>query len=203
MKKNLSLLIISIFLLHTLTAQVFNEPELKKFGFKAGANFSHINFAKGVPPPTIPIETTWGAGLNIGFIMLVHVAGDLYIQPEYSYSQMGGEIKSSKTVYKLNYFSLPVFLKYELHEKIFLMAGPQFDLLINAKKTVGGTSSNITHDTEERSLAVTGGIEYELTPTFSIGARYMYGFNHIGLGQRSDIQEFKYETAQLLICVKF
>jgi Outer membrane protein beta-barrel domain len=201
MKKNLSLLIVLFFILQAVTAQVNNEPDFKKFGFRAGVNFSHINFAKGVPP--VPIETSWGAGINFGFLVLVHVAGDLFFQPEYAYSQMGSEAKSSHTVYKLNYFSMPLFLKYQLHEKFFLMAGPQFDLLINAKKSVNGSSANITHDTEERSLAATAGIEYEIIESFSVCARYMHGLNHIGLGQRSDIQEFKYEMVQLTACVKF
>ncbi|MEP7143931.1 MAG: porin family protein [Ferruginibacter sp.] len=203
MKKRLSLLMVLVLMLQAITAQDYYDPEFKRFGIKAGVNFSHINFAKGVPPPVVPIETSWGAGINIGFLMLVHITGDLYFQPEYAYSQMSGQVKSSNTVYKLNYFSIPIFLKYQLQEKIFLVAGPQFDLLVNAKKSVNGISANITHDTEERSVAVTAGIEYQLTETFSVVARYMHGLNHIGLGQRSDIQEFKYEMVQLMVCVKF
>ena len=200
MKKILALLTISFLILPALTAQDI-EPGYKRFGIRAGVNFSHINFAKGVPP--VPLETSWGAGINFGFLMLVNITGDLYFQPEYAYSQMGGQVKSSNTVYKLNYFSMPLFLKYQLHEKFSFMAGPQFDLLINAKKKVNGSSTNITHDTEERSLAATAGIEYQLIESFSVSARYMYGINHIGLGQRSDIQEFKYEMVQLMACIKF
>jgi hypothetical protein len=203
MKKSLSLAIVLVLMLQGVMAQDYYEPEYKRFGFRAGVNFSHINFAKGVPPPVTPIETSWGAGINLGFLMLVHITGDLYFQPEYAYSQMSGQVKSSNTVYRLNYFSMPLFLKYQLHEKISLLAGPQFDLLINAKKSVNGSSTNITHDTEERSVAATAGIEYQLIESFSIGARYMHGLNHIGLGQRSDLQEFKYETVQFMACVRF
>ena len=100
--------------------------------------------------------------------MLVHITDQFYFQPEYAYSQMSGQVKSSNTVYKLNYFSLPLFLKYQVAEKFSLMAGPQFDLLINAKKTVNGSPANITHDTEERSLAATAGVEYQLIELFPL-----------------------------------
>src|SRR6476659_10956334 len=87
--------------LHVAKAQVYSEPEFKRFGFRAGVNFSHMNFAKGVPP--VPIETSWHTGINFGFVMVVPIAENLYFQPEYAYSQMGGEVKSADTVYKLNY----------------------------------------------------------------------------------------------------
>lgn len=203
MKKSLSLLIVLFLLLQVLTAQNNDKPVFKRFGFRAGINFSHINFSRGSPPPVDPIETSWNTGINLGFLIMVPLSEKLFIQPEYLYSQMGGKVKSSNTIYKLNYFSMPVFLKYQLHEKFFLLAGPQFDLLLNAKKTVNGTSSDITHDTEERSLAITAGIEFRLIKSLSVCARYMHGLNHIGIGQRSDIQEFKYEMLQLIICVRF
>ncbi|MEO5888967.1 MAG: porin family protein [Ferruginibacter sp.] len=203
MKKSLFVSSVLFLLLGALRAQNKNESNFKRFGFRAGVNFSHVNFAKGVPPPVVPIETNWKAGINIGFLMMVKIADDLYFQPEYAYSQMGGKVKNSDSAYTLNYFSMPLLLKYQVHEKFSLMVGPQFDLLINAKKNVKGNSINITHDTEERSLAAVAGVEYHLTSTFSICARYMLGFNHIGLGQRSDVQEFKYETAQLMACVRF
>jgi opacity protein-like surface antigen len=203
MKNSFSLLIVSVLMLHTVAGQDNGKPAFKKFGFRAGANFSHINFAKGVPPPTTPINTNWGAGIAFGFLMQVHISGGLFVQPEYLYSQTGGEAKSNNTVYKLNYFSLPVLLKYQLHEKFSLLAGPQFDLLINAKETVNGSSTDITHDTEERSLAATAGMEFQLLPSLSVCARYMHGLNHIGIGQRSAIQEFKFELLQVTACVRF
>ncbi|MBC7888141.1 MAG: PorT family protein [Ferruginibacter sp.] len=203
MKKSLSFIILTFFILQAASAQDKNKPAFKRFGFRAGANYSHINFAKGNPPPTFPIETSWGTGINVGFLISVPVTGRLSIQPEYLFSQMNGEIKSSETVYHFNYLSMPVFFKYQVHKKFSVLAGPQFDILISAKKKVKGSSTNITHDTEERSLAATAGIEYQITDCFSLFARYMHGFNHIGIGQRSDIQEFKYEMAQLTACVRF
>lgn len=201
MLKNFLLLIISIFILQTTLAQNHGNPELKRFGIRIGANFSHMDFSKGVPPsPTI---VSWGAGINLGFVMLVPISKKLSFQPEYLFSQMKGKVKNSDTAYKLNYISLPLFLKFELHDKIFLLAGPQFDILINARRTVGGNFSKITHDTEERSIGTTAGIEFFVSKSLSVTARYMQGFNHIGIGQRSNVQEYKFELLQLSACIKF
>ena len=201
--KRFSMSILSLLIFHIGMAQFNHDPAFKKFGFRAGANFCHFNFAKGSPPPATPIETSWEPGINLGFLMVVPITGQLFCQTEYLYSQMSGKIKGTKTAYHLDYFSLPVFLKYQLLEKFSLMAGPQFDLLIGAKKIDEGTSTNITHDTEERSISVTAGVEYQFTNSLGVAARYMHGLNHIGIGQRSDVQEFKLESFQLSAFVKF
>lgn len=202
MKKIIGVLVM-LLVQYAVRAQFDRAPEFKRFGFRAGANFSHINFAKGVPPPAVPMETSWEPGLSFGFFMVVPITGIFYFQPEYLYAQTGGKIKTTNTAFKMNYISLPLFLKCQVHEKFALVAGPQFDLLINAKKTVDGSQTNITHDTEERSISATAGIEYQIMESLSVCARYMYGLNHIGIGQRSDLQEFKYEMAQITACIKF
>lgn len=203
MKKNLLLLVLPFFMFTVAFTQSSTDPSFKRFGFRSGANYSHINFAKGVPPPVVPIDTKWVAGINIGFFMVVPITDKLFFQSEYAFAQMGGEEKTSGTVYKMNYLSLPLFIKYQLQEKFSVMAGPQFDLLVKAKETTGGSTTDITHDTEERSIGITGGIEYRITNAVSVCARYMHGFNHIGLGQRSNIQEFKYEMMQLTAAIHF
>ncbi len=203
MKKNLQLVIVLVLLLQAIKAQDNNTAAFKRFGFRAGTNFSHINFAKGSPPPTVPVPTSWGTGITFGFFMQVPLSGSLSIQPEYLFSQMGGKVKTSTINYKLNYFSMPVFLKYQASKKLALLAGPQFDMLVSAKKIVSGSSTNITHDTEERSIGATAEIEYQITGPLSLCARYMSGLNNIGIGQRSNVQEFKYELAQLTVSVKF
>ncbi|MES1216719.1 MAG: porin family protein [Bacteroidota bacterium] len=187
MKKKFQLLLLIVCTAQYLSAQENEKPVFKKFGFVAGVNFSHMNFNKGVPPPPVPVSTNWRPGLFFGFLLQVQLANNLSLQPEYLYSQLGGEIKSSKTVYKLNYLSMPVLLKYQVSSRIAAMAGPQFDLLINAKKDSSGNSYNITHDTEERNFGLAFGME----------------INHVGIGQRSDVREFKYEDLQVSACIRF
>ena len=202
MVAKLTLILVCLLFLQLVKAQEKNETTFKRFGFRVATNFSHVNFAKGSPPPAVPIITNWKAGINIGFFVAVHLAPKLDLQPEYLFSRMGGDVKAANTSYRFNYLSMPVLLKYQPHKKIFLLAGPQFDMLIGAKKSVNGVSTNITHDTEERSIGFTAGVEYQFIKSLFIGARYVHGFNHIGLGQRSDIQEFKYELVQITAGVR-
>lgn len=178
-------------------------PDSVRFGVKAGVNFSHINFSKGSPPPEVPIETNWHPGVNFGFLMIVPFAENFFIQPEYMFSQMGGEIEDVDTKYRFNYFSLPVLLRWEIGRKFAVLAGPQFDLLINGKKETGGDSSDATHDIEHRSIGAAVGLEYSFVDNFAIGARYVHGLNHIGLRHEDNLQEFKYEMAQLYVNYKF
>ncbi|MEO6233449.1 MAG: porin family protein [Ferruginibacter sp.] len=202
MKKNLSLLLLSLLLTDCLFAQFYNEDEFKKFGFRAGAITSHMNFSRSATSAADNIETSRSTGFTAGFVLAIPLADNLSLQPEYMYVQTGGTIKSTNTVYKFSYLSLPVFLKYSF-EKFAVVAGPQFDLLIDAKKSEAGTSTKITHDVEERNISVTGGVEYEIIPSLSVNARYIYGLNNIGLAQRTIGKEFKYEMVQLTACIRF
>jgi len=76
-------------------------------------------------------------------------------------------------------------------------------LLINAKKKAGDTYSGITHDTEERNFGITAGFEYKVIDDISLNARYLSGLSHIGIGQRSNVKEFKIEQFQLTTGISF
>lgn len=172
------------------------------FGAKAGINLSNMNFNKGIPAPLTPIESSWKSGFALGVFMEVPVYSNLYIQPEYLYSQVAGEDKSLAETYSMSYLSLPVLLKYKIFEKLAILVGPQFDLLIKAENN-DSSNSNITHNTEERSIFAVAGLEINLIERIRLGARYLNGFNHIGIGQRTDVKEFKYEMAQISVALKF
>ncbi len=202
MKYRVSLsLLLNLFFV-TAMAQA-DEPDFKRFGFRAGSNFSHMDFSKGSPPPTAPISTSWQTGINIGVSLAIPLSDNLSLQPEYAFSAMGSEVKADNTRYSLNYLSLPVLLKYNLVEKLSILGGPQFDLLISATKTVNGSKETITHDTEERSIALVGGVEYQVLGPIAVSLRYLRGFNHIGIGQRSAVQEFKFQGVQLFAAIYF
>lgn len=176
------------------------DPDIKRFGIRAGVNVSHINFSKGEPPSDI--TTSWDPGFVAGFVLHVPITSKLSIQPEYLFSQMNSSLEEEDVSLKLNYLSLPVFLKFQLTDKIGVIAGPQFDLLISASGDFEG-DKDLTHDMEERSIAATFGVEFAFLKAVSISARYMHGLNHIGFNQRSDVQEFKFEMIQLTGCLRF
>ncbi len=176
-----------------------------KFGAKAGINYSNMNFNKGKPPAQPDFQTSWKTGGRFGIVLNVPLKDNLSLQSEYLYSQAAAEINNPKTGYRLNYLSMPVLLKYAFVSKVSVLAGPQLELLISGKELQNGNSVNITHETEERSVGVALGIEYELTKLLNLEMRYMNGFNHIGIGQRSanNVKEFKFEVLQLTIGIMF
>jgi hypothetical protein len=171
-------------------------------GFRLGATYSNTNFNQGVPKPVVPVETNWRPGVVAGFLVQLSVSKKLALQQEYLFSQLGGEIAAGGPRYTLRYLSLPLLLKYRVLPHLVLVAGPQADLLIQAKQKLNGLETDITHDTEERSVGATAGLEVPVGRYVSLSARYLQGLNHIGIGQRSAVQEFKFQSVQAAVEVR-
>jgi hypothetical protein len=176
---------------------VAREGANVRFGVKAGLNFSNMNFNKGYPKPAVSVENTWKTGLFFGVAWQLPLYTDkLFLKQEYLLSQVRGEDKRIETGYVLNYLSMPLMLTYTFMPRVSLVAGPQFELLIQAKEITNGTSIKMTHDTEERSIGVVGGLEFQVRKSLILSGRFMHGVNHIGLSQRSARKEFKFELLQ-------
>ncbi len=180
-----------------------DDNSFKKFEIVAGLNAANMNFNKGVPAPVAPISASWKTGFTIGVMINFSLADNILLQPGYLFSQRNGSDKSTGTNYSMNYLSLPVLLSYEISPTIAVAAGPQVEILISAKNKINGVTNNITHDTEERSIGLTAGIDFKPFHSFLISARYMHGLNHIGIGQRSNIKEFKFEVVNLMLGFAF
>ena len=103
----------------------------------------------------------------------------------------------------MQYLSLPVYFQFRIIDKLTVSAGPQFELLINAHQTTTEGEQEITHDTEERSIGASVGLSYQVSKSFGLSAHYMHGLNHIGLYQRTEVQEFKFESLQLTFSCQF
>lgn len=167
-----------------------------KFGIRGGVNLSHINFARGAGSPVDPINTNWQPGIIAGGLILVPVYGNLYFQPEYLFSQIGGKIENENRQYYINYVSLPVLLNWHLLDKFSLLAGPQFDLLINGRDKTPGYNRSIEREIEHRHLGITGGLEYFFTGNAVLDIRFIYGINNIGIDREAGYQEFQTEILQ-------
>jgi hypothetical protein len=203
LKPILILVIISFVFIEKTNAQENNNSVQKHFGFQAGVNISNMNFNMGEPPPPVHADPSWETGFTFGFQLRIPLTKNLLLQPEYSFSERNGSDKSIGTDYRLNYFSLPVLLNYQLSPQFNLIAGPQFEILIDAKSFENGESNNITHDVEERGIGITGGLEFTVLKSLFLSARYLQGLNHIGIGQRSSVKEFKYQVVNLTTGLRF
>lgn len=175
----------------------------KKFAIEAGANFSNMNFNKGVPAPPQTVSSSWKAGPALGLLLQVPLTDNLFLQPGYYYQRRNGADKSTGFAYANDYCALPLLLNYKVSSLLDIVAGPQLELLIHATAINNGVKRNITHDVEERGVAATGGVNIHVSSAFYIAGRYVYGLNHIGIGQRSEVKEFKYEGAILMVGYEF
>jgi opacity protein-like surface antigen len=172
------------------------------FGLRLGLNHSNTNFNMGEPKPLVPVDTKWKTGFVVGALVELGLSEHWALQQEYLFSQQSGEV-SNGARYKMHYLSLPLLLKYRVLPRLAVVAGPQFDLMLKAQQKVGGQTTNITHDTEERGLGATAGLELSLWRSLSLSARYLQGLNHVGIGQRSAVQEFKWQSVQVAAEVRF
>lgn len=194
--------ILLIFVLNDIVAQPIYHQSAR-FGIRAGANFSHMDFSKGSLPLDIPTKTNWQTGILTGVVVWVPLGKNFFFQPEYLFSQMGGNIETEKRLYVINYMSLPIFLNWQLGNRFSILMGPQFDLLINAKQKTENNSASIEKDIEHRSLILTGGLEFFFTNNAAVAIRYMHGINHIGLSRETGEQDFKYESFQVSLSFLF
>ncbi len=173
------------------------------FGLRLGFNYSNTNFNQGAPVPATPVATNWQPGFLAGALVQLDLTNQLALQQEYAFAQQGGEVQSTGTRYRMRYLSLPLLLKYRVAERLALVAGPQFDLMIVASSIVSGQVDDITHDTEDRAVGAVAGLEVLLWRNISLSTRFLQGFNHVGIGQRSAVQEFKWQSAQVAAEVRF
>lgn len=184
-------------------AQTASDAPVKRFALRIGTDITNMNFNKGVPAPEPPVDAVWKTGITAGFSVQIPLVNRLYLQPEYVYTRRSGFDKRVAKSYHADYFSLPILLRYQLSYPLSVVAGPQAELLINAKAKSNGASTDITHDMEERSIAFTAGLNLRIRKEFFVSARYIQGLNHIGIGQRSEVTEFKYQVISLTAGIQF
>ena len=157
-----------------------NDPFL---GIKAGLSYTGINLTGDNPAN---ITSQWITGFTGGLFGNIPLGKKFSIQPELAYTQMGGHIFRSSvyspTKYKLNYFSLPIMLKYYLGDEIRLLAGIQGDIMLFALQSEAGVNTDVVDDFDRGQFALTGGAEWWPSFNWGIGARYIHGMTEINEG---------------------
>ncbi len=193
----------STFLWSVKTVAQSSDTSFKHFGFQAGINISNMDFNIGDPGPVIKTNTSWQTGITFGFQLKIPLTKKILIQPEYTFSQRNGSDQTVETTYTINYFSLPILLNYQLSRRFNILAGPQFEITTSANSTTNGENLSITHDVEERGIGIIGGLEFTVIKSFFLSARYFQGLNHVGIGQRSNVKEFVYQSFMLTAGIRF
>lgn len=175
MTKKLLLPIIALCLLgEAVQAQNYTKTRAS-FGLKAGVNISNMRFKD-----VVGIDSKSRTGFVGGLFTNFPLGKVVSFQPEFLYSEMGGKIKprtniSPEVNQKLNYFSIPLLLKFSLSQHFALLFGPQLDFLTGAEAKVNEVSTSNESNFDKNDFALTGGIQVWFGHHFGLDGRYIYG----------------------------
>ena len=125
MKQNPKLLMVASMLLFSCT---LSYAQLS-IGPKAGINVSNLSGSS-----ITDVKTKALVGFHVGGYVAIRL-GSFVIQPELLYSTQGAKVEESTTTenLKINYFNIPVMLKYITHSGLYLETGPQLGFRTSAK----------------------------------------------------------------------
>ncbi len=205
MRKIITFFTICLFATTSLLAQDQTTKTKSKgaFGLRSGVNLSSVN-----------LETTsgssdagWKSGFVAGAFVRIPISGNFSLQPEFLYSSLGAKIDESvnnDNRYRLNYFTIPVLAKIRLNKMFSVVAGPQVNFLIQAKRVeYNGDNKSFYKETdsfEESDFGVTGGVEMDLFKCLNVSARYLHGLKDI---DPSSLREMKNQAVQFTLGVTF
>ncbi len=189
----------------------------QQFGVKAGMNVSSMSKDEGLSDQGSKI------GFNAGVFMNAPIAENFSIQPELLFSQYGEKydytvpatVVTPETRYSgathLDYVTVPVMFQYNVIPNLYLEAGPEFGLLINAKdkyknETTGETiseSGDFKDDLNTFNFGLGLGAGYYFTENIGLTARYVAGFTDIAKDRPSGSDAVKNNVFQVGLAYKF
>ncbi|HEY0041315.1 MAG TPA: porin family protein [Flavisolibacter sp.] len=195
MKKISFFLIILIGISASSFAQTTSSRKFS-WGYKIGLNGSNIRIENGE-------NSDWKTGLVTGLFLNFKTSDKMSLQPELLYSSMGGRqvFEPNSSSLRLNYFSIPLLVKYRASNKLSIVGGPQIDMLIQAKsKNSNSQFAKLTDDFNESSFNLTAGAEYMPWKCLGFTLRYIYGLSNIA---EDGAMEMKNQGVQLTTAIKF
>lgn len=158
-----------------------------KFGIKGGNNLSNITEVHSFSKTRV--------GFHIGFLSRFNIDEErrFFVQPEIQYSQLGERNKGGgyDEVYRFDYISVPVMLRYDLFKEVvpiengkydkysivFIELGPQVGVLLNdnTKLNIGTVIENPTEEYQNLDFSVGAGFGFAFSEKFEMSARYYLG----------------------------
>ena len=171
--KKISILAIIVTAVISVSAQSSKESK-SKIGIKAGYNFSNV----------VGSQSSFDPKHNNGYMVSVAFApstkNGLGYRSELVYSKQGYSFdEGGKNTDVMNdYLYMPHLMTYTIAKVVQIQAGAQVGVLLNAKKSSGGSDSSITDLMNRFDYGFAGGVEVYPFKGLLIGARY-----NLGLGK--------------------
>jgi hypothetical protein len=171
MKKNLS--ICSLIVLVLLLSAGQSKAQIS-LGLKGGLNVSNLN---GLSIPDV--ETNALVGFHVGAFLPINLGRNFALQPELVYSTQGAKLEGALDEdYKLNYFNVPVMLRFYTNGGFFLEAGPQLGFQVG---DVSLDDDDYEDELNNSDFSICGGLGFMgKSQKFGIGARYNVGVSKLG-----------------------
>jgi len=171
---------ISAIICFLITSTAILAQKKITWGLHAGINISGVTYKNY----GINFTTKSKAGFNGGIDVQLPVSSSIIIQPELSFSQLGGKISylANNIIGNLmeNYLSLPILVKYKVQNTgLGIYMGPQYNYLLNANTSTNSTSAATKNNYKRSDLAGIFGAEYYFPCNFGISARYQVGLLNI------------------------
>jgi hypothetical protein len=167
------LLLAGIFISQTSQAQI-------SIGAKGGLNVSNLSGVSDVQG----LESKALYGFHLGGYATFNFGRHFAIQPEVVYSTQGAKLENATNSenLNLNYFNIPVMVRFLTTNGFFVEAGPQFGFQVgDVDLGTIGQGSNFQNTVNNSDLAACVGLGFQPTKSaFGIGARYNIGLGKAG-----------------------
>lgn len=197
MRKSPAALVVAIICCTATFAQTGNSKA--SFGFTTGMNLSTFRTAVDYYDFSPKIK----AGFVFGTFIEIPLSSRFSFQPEFLYSQLGAKGSSFEwgdVKFRYNFFAIPLLFKYKAFKNFNIVAGPEGDILIRARKITSGKSESITYNIKDFDFLYTVGVEGWLTKNISLSARYLHGSQDVSL--ISETHTFFNQAVQLTVGYK-
>jgi hypothetical protein len=151
-------------------------------GFSQGFNYSinaGLNYSSFQSEKSLMGDFSYKLGYQISFIVENRLNDKMGIRIEPGFVNRGSKITDpelSKSTENLNYFNAPVLISYSPFERFSILLGPEVGVLLSAKSTKDGTTTNVKSlYSSNYDLGIDLGITYRLIDKLNIGFRFNRG----------------------------
>lgn len=198
--KKIALALFIILSIQNLTAQK------TVFGLKGGLNMS--KFISPSDPGGEYHLFKYKFGFQVGGFAEIKLKGNFYLQPELLFSLQGTKQINpiNRTYYNTNefYFTLPLMFNYKFLENYGVELGPQINYLFAIKQEGFKYSADeLDQMLNKINWGLAAGIKYNVSATFGLGFRYIYGFDRKEDVMTAFLREYKNSVLQLNLEYRF
>ena len=184
--------ILSLFAFLSLIAVGVNAQGISG-GLKLGMNLANQTISSGELGFTA--SPSFRTTIHAGGYLTAMITEKFGVQPEILYSGQG--YKQGSAVFKANYITVPVLLRYNFTELFSIHAGPQIGILASAK----ADDEDVKDLLKGTDIGIAAGLGVDLPMGLNFGFRFVKGMTNI-VDDDSDGLKYKNYALQFSVGYK-